>query len=67
MANTKKALTKAITWRIISTGTSFMLAWAFFGSLTYAGWYALVDAIIKFALYYGHEIGWQGRLKAPPF
>ena len=61
--NLKKALIKSVTWRVISTSTSFVIAFLIFGSWRLAGGYAALDAVVKFALYYLHELGWQGKLK----
>lgn len=61
--NTKKAFAKALTWRGISTATTFLMVWAWFGEWKTATGFALVEAAIKFTQYYLHELAWQGRLK----
>ena len=59
----RKAFIKALTWRVLSTITSFILVLIVFGNLQAAGSYAALEAVIKFGLYYFHELGWQGKLK----
>lgn len=61
--NTRKALYKAITWRVISTSLTFALVYLWFGSLKTAGVYAIFESVIKFVAYYIHELAYQGRLK----
>ena len=56
-------LAKAITWRIIASITTALIAW-FFGLPPKAvGAVFLADLIIKFGLYYGHERLWYKHIK----
>ena len=60
--NTLRSIVKAITWRIIATSTTFLLAMFFFKSdpsaLEKASWVALAEILIKTLLYYLHERFW---------
>lgn len=55
-------IAKAITWRVIASGTTFILALLLFGghdeALEKATWIALVESVLKMAFYYGHEEVW---------
>lgn len=58
----KRHIAKTVTWRIIATGTTFVLTMIFFRDDPHAtekaGWVALFETIIKMALYYYHERIW---------
>jgi len=61
--NTKmRHIAKALTWRIIASGTTFILALLLFGghddALEKATWIALIESVLKMAFYYGHEEIW---------
>ena len=72
MPNVKKSrtrhLAKAITWRIIASSTTFLLAWFFFKDDTQvvqkATSVAVAESVLKMALYYFHERVWyrHGKL-----
>ena len=53
---------KALTWRVIASGTTFILAMMLFsghdGALEKATWIALIESILKMGFYYGHEELW---------
>lgn len=53
---------KALTWRVIASGTTFILALLLFGghkdALEKATWIALIESVLKMGLYYGHEEIW---------
>jgi uncharacterized membrane protein len=55
----KKHVIKTITWRLIATGTTVVLAWIISGNvmvgLHVGGW----EFFIKMALYYLHERAWH--------
>ena len=61
----KVSILKAITWRIIATGTTFLLAYFIFSSsdcenvMEKSTIVAGLELIIKIILYYGHERIWQ--------
>ena len=56
-------LTKAITWRIIASLTTALIAWAFGLPPTVIGGVFVADLIIKFILYYAHERVWYNYIK----
>jgi len=57
-----KSILKAITWRIIASGTTFALALIFFGddprAAQKATGVALAESFIKIIFYYLHERAW---------
>jgi uncharacterized membrane protein len=56
-------LVKAITWRIIASITTALIAWAFGVPAKAVGAIFIADLIIKFALYYAHERVWYKHIK----
>lgn len=58
----KRHLAKTITWRIIASSTTFILAYLFFhddeSAVEKATYVAVAETIIKMALYYFHERAW---------
>ena len=56
---------KAISWRIIATGTTFLLAYIIFSNsncddvLEKSTMVAGLEAVIKLVIYYFHERAWQ--------
>ena len=60
--NKIRHISKAITWRIIASTTTFLLALAFFGdsanAIKKATGVAVAETIIKMILYYCHERVW---------
>ena len=66
MPNPKKSrirhLAKAVTWRVIASGTTFLLAWFFFQddaqAVQKATSVAVAESVLKMALYYFHERAW---------
>lgn len=66
-----KSVFKAITWRVIASGTTFALAMLFFGddpqAAQKATGVALAESAIKMLLYYLHERAWTtvrwGRMR----
>lgn len=55
-------ITKAITWRVIASGTTFLLAWLFFrddpNATQKATWIAISESVLKIIFYYLHERAW---------
>ena len=49
---------KAITWRILATTITFLIAWAILGKVEYAAGIAWLDMLIKLVAYMGHEKIW---------
>lgn len=50
---------KAITWRVLATIVTFLIAYVVTGNNTLAGGIALADTIVKILLYMGHEKAWR--------
>lgn len=55
-------IAKALTWRVIASGTTFILAIMLFeghdDALEKATWIAIIESVLKMAFYYGHEEVW---------
>lgn len=58
----KRHIAKAITWRVIASGTTFLLAMLFFkdteDAVEKATYVAIIESFLKMALYYFHERAW---------
>ena len=58
----KRHIAKTITWRIIASGTTFILAMLFFkddpNAATKATGIAVAESVLKMVLYYFHERFW---------
>ena len=59
----KRHLAKAVTWRIIASITTALIAFAFGLPPKAVGGVFLVDLVLKFVLYYGHERVWYKHIK----
>ena len=59
----KRHLAKAITWRIIASITTALIAFAFGLPPKAVGAVFVADLIIKFVLYYAHERVWYKHIK----
>ncbi len=49
---------KAITWRILATTITFLVAWAILGKVEYAAGIAWLDMLLKLVAYMWHEKVW---------
>ncbi len=71
MESHARTIAKALSWRVIATVVTFVVAWIVTGHLTFAAEIGLADTIIKLGAYYGHERIWIhvpfGRLKKPEY
>ena len=56
-------LAKAVTWRIIASITTALIAFAFGLPPKAVGAVFVADLIIKFVLYYAHERVWYKHIK----
>ena len=56
-------LVKAVTWRIIASVTTALIALTFGVPAKAVGAIFIADLIIKFALYYAHERMWYKHIK----
>lgn len=58
----KRHIAKTITWRIVASLTTFILAYAFFRddsqAVSKASGVAIAEAAIKMVMYYLHERAW---------
>ena len=54
----KRHLLKTITWRIIATLTTILLAWLFTKDTALALKFGAVEVIIKMVFYFLHERAW---------
>ena len=54
----KRHLAKTITWRIIASLDTFLIAWLITGRFDWAGTIAGVEVLTKMILYYFHERAW---------
>lgn len=59
----KRHLAKAITWRIIASITTAIIAFTFGLPPKAVGFVFVADLIIKFVLYYAHERVWYKHIK----
>ena len=59
----KRHLAKAVTWRIIASIVTALIAWTFGLPPKAVGFVFVADLIIKFVLYYGHERLWYNNIK----
>ena len=55
----KRHLAKTITWRIIASLDTFLIAWLITGKFDWAGTIAGIEVLTKMFLYYGHERVWN--------
>lgn len=56
-----RSIIKALTWRVIATSTTVVLAYAATGDMKIAGAIGAADVVIKLFFYYIHERAW-GRV-----
>ena len=56
--NKKRHLAKTITWRIIASTDTLIIAWFLTGSWKIGGGIAIIEIITKMILYYFHERIW---------
>ncbi|MBI4034524.1 DUF2061 domain-containing protein [Candidatus Saccharibacteria bacterium] len=54
----RRHVAKAITWRVIATATTFLLAWAITGKVEVGAAIGGAEASVKMVLYYLHERAW---------
>ena len=57
-----RSLIKTISWRILASLDTFLIAWFVSGSISVGGWIATIEVITKIILYYFHERAWN-RIK----
>jgi len=62
MVTKSRHLAKAVTWRIIASTTTALIAWAFGLPPKAIGAVFIADLCIKFVLYYAHERVWYKHI-----
>ena len=55
----RRSLVKTLTWRVVATTDTFIIAWFITGEWTWAGAIAGVEVVTKMFLYYAHERVWN--------
>ena len=63
MITRARHLAKAVTWRIVGSIATAVIAWAFGLPPKIIGAVFVVDLIVKFVLYYLHERVWYKHIK----
>ena len=59
VASKRRSLVKTITWRVIATTDTFILAWLFTSDEVIEESIAGLEVVTKLVLYYMHERGWS--------
>jgi uncharacterized membrane protein len=50
---------KSVTWRFISTGLLFFIAWAVTGSWSTGGLVAVIHMAVTIVIYVPHDLAWE--------
>ena len=58
-ANKSRSLVKTISWRVIATTDTILIAWLLTGDLKIGLSIAGIEIVTKMILYYIHERGWS--------
>lgn len=59
----KRHLAKTLTWRILATTDTFLIAWIITGNIDWAAGIAGIEVLTKMILYYWHERVWYKHIK----
>lgn len=59
----KRHFAKTLTWRIVATSDTFLIAWFITGSIDWAAGIAGIEILTKMILYYLHERAWYKYIK----
>lgn len=54
-----RSLLKALSWRIVATTTTALIAYFITGDVTLALSIGGIEFVLKFFIYYAHERAWQ--------
>lgn len=54
-----RSLVKTLTWRVVATTDTFLIAWLITGHIDWAAGIAGIEVMTKMFLYYGHERVWN--------
>ena len=63
MVDKSRHIAKSLTWRIITSLDTFIIAWLITGKMDWASAIAGVEVLTKMILYYGHERVWYKYIK----
>ena len=56
--NKRRHIAKTITWRVVASTDTLIIAWFLTGSWKLGGGIAIIEVITKMVLYYFHERIW---------
>ena len=59
----KRHLAKTLTWRIVATTDTFLIAWIITGKIDWAAGIATIEVATKMILYYWHERIWYKYIR----
>lgn len=59
----KRHLAKTLTWRVLATTDTFLIAWLITGKIDWAAGIASIEVATKMVLYYWHERAWYNYSK----
>ena len=59
MESRVRSLAKAVTWRVVATLTTMLIAWLLIGDVTVDLSIGAIEFIAKFIIYYLHERAWD--------
>tara|TARA_B100000941_G_C28050483_1_gene324255 strand:+ start:179 stop:394 length:216 start_codon:yes stop_codon:yes gene_type:complete len=59
----ERHLAKTITWRVIATSDTFLIAWIVTGEINWAAGIAGIEVLTKMILYYFHERIWYKYIR----
>jgi len=59
MDTTRRSIVKAISWRILATVITTVIALAMTGQWEFAATIGIADTFTKFFIYFGHERAWN--------
>ena len=54
----KRSVAKALSWRFVATFITATVVYAMTGDFTIAAEIGLLDTVVKFGMYFGHERMW---------
>ena len=55
----RRSLLKAVSWRVLATLTTILIAWAVYQDIKQALAIGGIEFVAKFLVYYFHERAWQ--------
>ena len=59
----RRHFAKTLTWRVLATPDTFIIAWFVTGQWNWAGAIAGIEVLTKMFLYYFHERAWYKHIK----